>query len=369
MAKHFNLFFPNYFPLGFALILSCLSCGQVLAQNWGGADIQKNNQAQPSFRQNSPEIKPGAQFSNGVREIAEKYKALGGPAGVLGKSVGEINNAANGGRLARYQQGSIYWHPSIGAYAVYGAIVVKWRDLGYEQGSLGYPTSDEYAISGGGRRSNFQKGVIVFYPQAGAHALVGAIGAKYKSLGDPGGYLGALLSEETQGLNGARYNKFQHGFIYWHPSTGAHAVYGLIAGKWQERGFEKSPLGLPTSDEMAASGGGRRSSFQNGVIMWLPQIGAHAVYGTIGAKWLELGAEKGPCGYPVSEEQDKTNFDVKYDRPPKARVSGFQHGSIEWFAETNGTNVKCYPREPDKLQIMCPKENPTCNQNKRGIRY
>jgi uncharacterized protein with LGFP repeats len=44
---------------------------------------------------------------------------------------------------------------------VYGAIFDKWKELGLEQSSLGYPTSDEYDASGA-RRSDFQHGSITW---------------------------------------------------------------------------------------------------------------------------------------------------------------------------------------------------------------
>ena len=66
-------------------------------------------------------------------------------------TTGRYNHFANGG--------SIYWTPSTGGHEVHGAIRVKWAQLGWERGPLGYPTSDEYTIAGG-RRSDFQHGSI-----------------------------------------------------------------------------------------------------------------------------------------------------------------------------------------------------------------
>jgi uncharacterized protein with LGFP repeats len=40
-------------------------------------------------------------------------------------------------------------------------IKARWSALGWERSYLGYPTSDEFAISGG-RRSNFQNGYIIW---------------------------------------------------------------------------------------------------------------------------------------------------------------------------------------------------------------
>ena len=70
------------------------------------------------------------------------------------------------GRFTRFERGSIYWTPATGAHEVHGHIRDKWRDLGWEAGSLGYPTSDEYAVSGG-RRSDFEHGALVWRASSG----------------------------------------------------------------------------------------------------------------------------------------------------------------------------------------------------------
>lgn len=55
--------------------------------------------------------------------------------------------------------GSIYWTPATGAHEVHGPIRAKWAELNWEKGSLGYPVTDEYAVTGG-RESEFQKGFL-----------------------------------------------------------------------------------------------------------------------------------------------------------------------------------------------------------------
>jgi len=50
---------------------------------------------------------------------------------------------------------------------VYGAIRAKWAELGWENSALGYPMSDEYAVTGG-RESEFQKGYITHNATTGA---------------------------------------------------------------------------------------------------------------------------------------------------------------------------------------------------------
>ena len=44
--------------------------------------------------------------------------------------------------------------------------------------------------------------------------------------------------------------------------------------------------------------------------------------GSIGQKWVDLGAEKSFLGYPISDEEDAPDG--------VSRISHFQHGSIYW---------------------------------------
>jgi uncharacterized protein with LGFP repeats len=63
--------------------------------------------------------------------------------------------------------------------------------------------------------------------------------------------------------------------ISWNARTGAHAVQGEIRAKWLELGAEAGELGYPLSDEHnAPDGTGRRSIFQRGEIRWSPDSGA-----------------------------------------------------------------------------------------------
>ena len=65
------------------------------------------------------------------------------------------------GRFSVFERGSIYWTPQTGAHEVRGAIRDKYAQLGWEAGSLGYPISDEYSVTGG-KRSDFQHGSITW---------------------------------------------------------------------------------------------------------------------------------------------------------------------------------------------------------------
>jgi hypothetical protein len=112
------------------------------------------------------------------------------------------------------------------------------------------------------------------------HEVHGAIRERYKSFGGPDGFLGLPLTNESGLSDGeGRYNHFQRGSIFWHPTTGAREVHGEIRNHWESLGWERSWLGYPISDEMSLldQEDGRISMFQNGAIYWWPDVGARAL--------------------------------------------------------------------------------------------
>lgn len=164
-----------------------------------------------------------------------------------------------------------------------------------------------------------------------AYQLYGAIGDKWHQLGSAFGPLGAPRSDEGDATRGGRFVEFQNGFIYWHPSIGAHAVYGLIGEKWNQLGRERG-LGYPLTDEQPAAYGGRFNDFENNAsIYWHPRTGAQALYGFIRDKWVGSGRERGRCGYPKSDEYSDGGF----------RRSDFEYGSIRWSPQTGAKILGC----------------------------
>ena len=67
---------------------------------------------------------------------------------LLGEPLHEERACPDGvGRYRTYRNGSIHWHPDTGAWETHGAIRGVWAELGWENGFLGYPTSDESDFS------------------------------------------------------------------------------------------------------------------------------------------------------------------------------------------------------------------------------
>ena len=216
-----------------------------------------------------------------LHPILLKYWALGGSSGFLGTSTTSITKCPDGiGSYQHFVGGSIYYHPNTGAHEVHGLIRARWASLGWERSFLGYPTNDETATPDGtGRYNHFQGGSIYWHPSTGAWEVHGSIRARWSSLGWERSFLGYPLTNETTTPDGAgRYNHFQGGSIYWHPTTGAWEVHGLIRQHWASLGWEKSFLGYPISNELVVFGGaGRISHFQRGSIYWSPTQGVRVL--------------------------------------------------------------------------------------------
>jgi hypothetical protein len=161
------------------------------------------------------------------------------------------------------------------AYSVYGAIGDKYTALGREGGALGSAMSDESDAPYGGRFNKFQNGFIYWHRDIGAYAVWGAIGQKWDQVGRVA--FGYPITDELKTPDGrGRYNHFRaihlpgrpESSIYWTPQTGPpHAIYGAIRSQWASMGWERSWLGYPIGDEVQ-DGAYRRTAFENGFIRW-----------------------------------------------------------------------------------------------------
>jgi uncharacterized protein with LGFP repeats len=208
--------------------------------------------------------------------ILQEYVAVGGTA-VYGLPLTDEVTAPDGvGRFNHFSaDGSIYWTPSTGAHTIYGAIKADWAARGWERGPVGYPTQDESDVnnptSPGGRMQTFAAGQMFWSTMTGAHEVHGAILQDYlvgafgpMSFGLP------TTDEVTAPDSVGRFNHFDHdGSIYWTPTTGAHSLAGLIFDAWAGTGWERGPLGYPVSDEYAPTLAVRQNNFQHGYINWV----------------------------------------------------------------------------------------------------
>lgn len=286
-------------------------------------------------------------------DIWRKYNALGGPA-ALGYPVTDELSAPCGGRYSDFKKGSlvtsIYWKAGIGAFETHGLIKAKYLERGGPC-RLGYPTTDETATKADptGRYNHFSNGYSIYWKSAiGAHEVRGAIRDKYLALGGPDGFLGFPCTDET--VTGpwafGRYNNFEGGAIYWTAQTGAHEVHGAIRERWQALGGVGGWLGYPLTDELQVSGFsgyGRYNKFQGGYVYYYPDSGAFATTDLAGVVYdspklkPSLGTRKVLAilwdpGRPTDPA------------PPAATIDNLLFGADpsvrDWYLENSGGRLK-----------------------------
>ncbi|MFF9691385.1 hypothetical protein [Streptomyces sp. NPDC014623] len=183
--------------------------------------------------------------------IRDKYNELGGPNSFLSlPKSNELTNPDGYGKRTEFLNGPIYWSPQGGAHPVVNHFFAAWARNGYEAGKVGYPTSDEIVNPDGvGRRQYFERSTI-YWKLNEAYAVGGAIRDKWGEAGWESGYLGYPISDEFTTPDGLeRGSRFEHGMIYWTEAYGAHPVSGGLLAKWTLSGYEKGPYGYPITDQ------------------------------------------------------------------------------------------------------------------------
>jgi uncharacterized protein with LGFP repeats len=274
--------------------------------------------------------------------LFQRYVDMGGSTSYLGDPTGpEV--AVAGGLEQNYQHGALYYSSATGAYAVHGAILTKYQALGGPAGKLGFPTSDETGTADGAARYNTfsgSGGAAIYWTSVnnvGAHSIQGLIYAHWLSLGGEAGLLGVPITDETSTPDTVgRFNHFaKAGSIYWSPNTHAWSVHGAIRDKWASLGWERGPLGYPTSDETTtADGAAQYNTFygSGGAAVYWTSAGAHSIQGAIYAHWLSLGGEAGLLGVPITDETSTPDTVGRFNHFANA-------GSIYWYPTTNASSV------------------------------
>jgi uncharacterized protein with LGFP repeats len=161
-------------------------------------------------------------------------------------------------------------------------------------------------------------------------AGLGAIERRYLTDASLRTSLGAPLGTERY-EKGYAWQEYRNGRLYWSPSTGVRLVRGGILTKWLDAGGVEV-LGLPITDEGPAGHGGAYNHFANGAsIYWTTATGAQVLYGAVRARWLALGAEWGPMGFPVASETSIGNGAVK---------QVFTDGDVYWSPRTGAHELR-----------------------------
>ncbi|PWW22929.1 uncharacterized protein with LGFP repeats [Geodermatophilus normandii] len=276
----------------------------------------------------------GSPQSAGAAAIWERNVALKAAGVDLGPALNDVwCDQPNGGCRQRYTYGDIYWSQATGAHAVRGAILAKYYAMG-GPAYMGYPVAEEGQDrnASGVYYSNFQDGDVVWSQATGAHVVRGAILRAWQAVGAAGGYLGLPTGDHVGAAGGGAVTDFQRGSIYWSQATGARAVRGAILAKYREAGGPAA-LGYPVAEEGQDRNapGVYYSNFQDGDVVWSQATGAHVVRGAILRAWQAVGAAGGYLGLPTGDHVGAAGGGA---------VTDFQRGSIYWSQATGARAVR-----------------------------
>jgi len=240
-------------------------------------------------------------------ELDARYDALSTAGTNLGAPTddGFCTDAAHDACWQGFQNGYLVYSKSTGTWESYGAIRTRWAQLGFQNSAMGFPTGPIYCtLSSSGCYQPYQGGYIVGSPSTGFWESAGAIRGKWQSLGYQDGSLGYPTAGMGQTPNGGWYQQYQNGFIVGSANTGWFTSSGAIRNQWGAVGFQSGRLGFPTNDPDCSTqpSTGCIQTFQGGNIYWTSGTGAWQVWGAIASRYAQLGTDGGSMGYPVTAE-------------------------------------------------------------------
>jgi uncharacterized protein with LGFP repeats len=174
------------------------------------------------FKNGSIYWTPATQAHEVHGAIRDKWASMGWERSLLGYPISDELGMPDGrGRYGNFQGGTMFWSAKTGAHELHSTIMPKWIALGGSRGFLGYPVSDDLgAPDRRGRFVHFEGGSIYWTPQTAAHEVHGAIRDKWATLQWERGILGYPRSDEYQS-GSYRRSDFERGFILWSPQKGA----------------------------------------------------------------------------------------------------------------------------------------------------
>ncbi len=157
--------------------------------------------------------------------------------------------------------------------------------------------------------------------------------------GYTGGVIDHAIAVPSNGnrVDGTGYflpGKNNNSFFYYSNKTKAVTTnWGPIRDKYTKAGYEFGALGWPEINEVLLPDAvGYFQRFNHGFIYWHPKYGAYVIQAKIFDAWKVTGWEKGKLGYPVSDYvQEPMN---KYKQVTQYREKGYQkfEGGVIFYA-------------------------------------
>ncbi|MBW3604954.1 MAG: hypothetical protein KY460_08590 [Actinobacteria bacterium] len=284
-----------------------------------------------STRTHSSSCLPGTNPSR----IEIKYQDLGLVGSFLGAPDGRERDADRNGRKRRYDKGMILWHRDHGAHEVHGWLARRYRRSGAETGPLGYPRTDHRPVGDrSGQIVRFERGSIYRKFGGPTTIVLGRVDRRYRKLGGPRGRLGYPTSDTMPTNARGTATRFERGAIFDSPDTDAVAVLGRIATVYLERGGPGgSGLGFPVAPHRSVDGGGgRKQRFEDGLIIGPSPRRVFVVREPIRRRYMgEMDGPSGPWGYPITHTGEIVDKDGLWNRFQRAVVYWSPQTGSHWF--------------------------------------
>lgn len=192
-----------------------------------------------------------------------------------------------------------------------GPIETKYIQLGGENSPLGRPIGPEH-LERDPQNQIFRvqryEGGAIFSDGMNAFAIWGAIYQHWLAIdGVLKPFLGVPRMDQrrTPDNDGEFAHFFGGGSIYKGDVVGAASIHGAIRTRWAATGWERGPLGYPITDETPNDEGpfrqtGAHNLFAKGAIFWSPAHGAHVLSKPVFELYQEHGGPLGNLGHPMN---------------------------------------------------------------------
>ena len=230
-----------------------------------------------------------------------------GANGWIGAATSGVQASAKGGVFQRFEHGVGYWSPATGAQFVGEPVLSAWGAYGYQTGSMGYPRSGGVAGVGGSRHQIFEGGIAYWRPGGRVSFIHGSILNAWAASGWERSWLGLPTSNETASTKGGVFQRFEHGVGYWSPATGAQFVGEPVLSAWGAYGYQTGSMGYPRSGGVAGVGGSRHQIFEGGIAYWRPGGRVSFIHGSILNAWAASGWEHSKVGLPTGRAVRQAN--------------------------------------------------------------
>ena len=242
-----------------------------------------------------------------------------GVNGWIGAATSGVQASAKGGVFQRFEHGVGYWSPATGAQFVGEPVLSAWGAYGYQTGSMGYPRSGGVVGIGGSRHQIFEGGIAYWRPGGRVSFIHGSILNGWAASGWERSWLGLPTSNETASTKGGVFQRFEHGVGYWSPATGAQFVGEPVLSAWGAYGYQTGSMGYPRSGGVVGIGGSRHQIFEGGIAYWRPGGRVSFIHGSILNGWAASGWERSKVGLPTGHAVRQANGTM---------IQTFEKGSI-----------------------------------------